>query len=237
MVKQALEAACGCPSENELAGLVESTLGEAERGRIMAHVEACTRCAGEVALLRAFLLAQPEGGDAAAVNWIAAQLERRSAELFHQPQRSRWLRLRAWLTPARLSAAAVALATVLLALSAVLHYRRAQEPVLTARLSPVQILRSGSVAVSEPQGDVDAPPSRLSWIPVREAASYEVRLMEVDNNVLWKGVSGAPVIELPLEIQQRAVPGKTLVWQVTALNAAGESLGSSGLVRFRVRVR
>ena len=43
-----------CPSPEELQALVDRTLPESERVRLVRHVAGCTRCRGEIELLRSF---------------------------------------------------------------------------------------------------------------------------------------------------------------------------------------
>jgi hypothetical protein len=95
-------------------------------------------------------------------------------------------------------------------------------------------MRTGSIAVAEPEGDLAAPPRQFRWEPVAGAARYEVTVMEVDRAVLWKSATGATSLETPAKLKAGMVPRKTLLWQVSAFGAAGERLASSDAIRFRI---
>jgi hypothetical protein len=95
-------------------------------------------------------------------------------------------------------------------------------------------IRSLTVELRAPIGDVIAAPQRLEWRPVPGAVRYRVRLMEVDRRELWSIDTAAATADLPEPIQALAVPAKTLLWQVTAYNAANAVIAESGQERFRL---
>jgi hypothetical protein len=83
-------------------------------------------------------------------------------------------------------------------------------------------------------GDVVTAPRSLEWIPFTGAATYDVELLEVDRASLWRGTASQPRTEIPSNVITQLVPGKTVLWQVTARNAAGDVLAASGPQQFRV---
>ncbi|HSK02090.1 MAG TPA: serine/threonine-protein kinase, partial [Kofleriaceae bacterium] len=52
-MSEASEASTGCPSEDELVGMIEGALGDASLASIEAHVDRCARCAAVIAGLGA----------------------------------------------------------------------------------------------------------------------------------------------------------------------------------------
>jgi hypothetical protein len=84
---------------------------------------------------------------------------------------------------------------------------------------------------------VIAAPQRLEWRPVSGAVRYRVRLMEVDRRELWSIDTAGTAADLPEPIRALAVPAKTLLWQVTAYNAASAVIAESGQERFRLARR
>ncbi len=84
-------------------------------------------------------------------------------------------------------------------------------------------------------GDVGAIPAELRWNPRPGARSYRVRLLAVDDAVLWETTVSAPPARLPAEVAGRLHRAVTYVWTVEALDVSGARLASSEPVRFRAR--
>jgi hypothetical protein len=59
--------------------------------------------------------------------------------------------------------------------------------------------------------------------------------MEVDHAELWSAETRDATIALPAALRGRIVPGKPLLWEVVAKDAAGRAVAWSGKQRFRVR--
>jgi hypothetical protein len=189
-----------------------------------AHVETCARCQTELALLENFEQGAPAADEGAAVRWIAAEAKRRAAAAGADASaswRSRWPRL-----VLVSSAAAVLLLVGYMTLD--------REPRVAAPVSTGETYRSADIRVVSPIGDVAAPPGELVWGPVRGAARYDVSVFEVDRTILWRGTSTAPGVELPTSLVNLFVPGKTVLWQVSATTASGDAVARSSTVRFRV---
>jgi hypothetical protein len=96
------------------------------------------------------------------------------------------------------------------------------------------VTRSLGVIVTAPVGDQPAVPERLVWQPVSSAQHYRVRLTEVDRHELWAADAVTAAIDLPPAVRAQIVPGKTLLWQVTAYGPANEPIGESEPQRFRL---
>jgi hypothetical protein len=196
-------------------------------------------------MMREFELATPRPEEAAAVSWISAQLERRSAHIggtamrpFFSavPKSGRAHRVRQILGSRSISAAAMSLAAMLLVITIGLYLRAAKEPALRSDGASPMVLRSEGVITLSPKGDLGQGPTELSWQPVPGAANYSVKLMEVDRSELWEASSGQTSVSLPATVRERIVPGKTLIWQVVALDATGKTLAASQVERFRIAV-
>jgi len=54
--------------------------------------------------------------------------------------------------------------------------------------------------------------------------------------VLWRTSSTSTRVVLPRELVAQLVPGKTVLWNVTARSATGAAIASSDTQRFRVSV-
>ena len=104
-------------------------------------------------------------------------------------------------------------------------------------ITPGEVYRTIRVEVLSPAGDVPAPPAELRVAAVPGAVEYQVRLLEVDGNELWRASSPVPTIPVPPAVTAAALPAKTLVWRVVAKDAQQRVMAESGDVRFRVQPR
>jgi hypothetical protein len=239
---RALAATEACPAPEELVRVSHD--GRPERAATRAHVEGCVQCQTELALFTEFQSAATDPGEAAAVSWITAELERRFDQIVAAPSPApvamldrpvRWYR-RFERRPVRV--AALASAGLLILFGVGLNLRGMQEPELNSNAAggPV-VLRSDELIAVAPIGDLKQPPTELSWQAAPGAARYSVKVMEVDRTELWKSESTETSISLPAAIRKAIVPGKTLLWQVTAMAADQRTLGSSKTLSFRLPVR
>jgi hypothetical protein len=89
----------------------------------------------------------------------------------------------------------------------------------------------------DPTGDLTKAPAALRWQAMSGAKRYRIRVMEVDQNELWQTESGEATVSLPAAVRATIVPGKTLLWQVTALDSAGNPVAASQILRFRLSVK
>lgn len=223
-LKTQLQAGDGCLSIERLG----EPLTAAER----AHVDGCARCEAELALWQQFNEAVPAPDEGAAVRWITSELRRRLQPARTEGAGARWHKVfqTVSLRPALGLAAAAALAVVVISSVA-----RDPEPAV-GETSGEQVYRSAAVRVIAPTGDLDRVPSVLEWTPFPDVSRYDVELLEVDRTRLWRTTTREPRVALPKSVIDKIVPGKTLLWEVAALDGSGKVLGTSGPQRFRVRV-
>ena len=245
--KAALAATDECLSLEELSRYADRSLPEETKDRAPSHLASCPRCQTELAMLQEFELATPRPEEAAHVSWVAAELKRRSGEIdFAQepgssrpaPSRLGSLVTHKILAPRRIGAAAISLAAMLTVVTVGLYLRMGKQPVLVSDGSSGQtVLRSQAVIPLAPKGDLEHSPTALHWQPVPGAARYSVKLMEVDRAVLWQSSSEQPTVVLPQTVREKIVPGKTLLWEVTAIEAGGKAVATSPAARFRVTIK
>jgi hypothetical protein len=238
-----------CATIEQLSGLSDALLAEPVRAHVSAHVTRCQRCQTELALLEKFEAAAVGPGEKAAASWITAQLELRFEEITGAGRASSqagnerkpwWRRLFGLrlLGSRPASAAAFALAFAMLLIVFNLPIRTAREPVLSPDIGfTPPVFRSAALAVVAPTGDLEEAPTELQWQPAPGAATYSVRLMEVDRAELWKGESSEPSLSLPPAVRTRILPGKALLWMVEARDASGRTIAASEIQRFRVAMR
>lgn len=237
ILNEALQAKPGCLTPQEL----EKLSGESSPSH--PHLSQCPRCQSELALLKLFESSTPVPGEGAAVAWISARLEQRLDQI-KNPGASRrasasrqtisWLSQlfgsgsARWLLPAA--------GALLVAVTSVLLMHRSQEPRLSADAGngPV-VYRSQQVEVTGPSGDVSEAPKTLHWKAFGGATEYKVSIMEVDEVPLWSGETRELMLTIPSATRARMLPGKPVLWRVTALDSQGQVLAVSQVQRFSVQ--
>ncbi len=239
--KAALVTSEDCLTLEELGRWTDGSFSEEEKSRASSHLAGCSRCQTELTLLQEFDRATPQPQDQTAVSWIVAELKRRSSELApatedvsrSAPSSTRRGSGRRNSAVRRISATALSLAAMVTAVVVGLSVRTSKEPALISDGVPTALRSEGVVALA-PIGDLMQSPAELRWRPLSGAARYSVKLMEVDRSELWEASSEQTAVLLPAAVREKVVPGKTLLWQVTALDGAGKALANSRLERFRL---
>jgi hypothetical protein len=236
--KQILQAALGpgddCVPVEQLERFVIE--GSTPPAPLAEHAKSCRYCQTQIQLLREFGAGTLRETETEAVRLIAARLRARSNEVFRATraqvdEREPWWRafLRApWLSPA-----ALAFAGILVVVAISLQMRNAP-PGLRPPRPDQEVLRSNTISVIAPSGDIQQAPGEIRWQAAPNAVRYEVRLLEVDGAELWKGETPENRIELPAAVRARVVPAKTLLCQVLAFDASGHRVAQSETVRFRL---
>jgi hypothetical protein len=192
------------------------------------HIAACPRCRAETALWQAFDAQSTMPEEVEDVRWIVDEIaRRRTSAPSEAPMSSRRYAVRSR------ALAAAAMIFVALGIGYVLNNR---SPSIDVPGGRDMLYRSAGIRVVAPTGDVAAAPARLEWVAVPDATGYDVQILEVDRAVLWRGSTRAPQIDVPAAVKARFVPGKTIVWEVTAHRDA-TVLAESGTQKFRVAVR
>lgn len=240
----------GCPPAESYLDLAEGALDETAAARLEAHAEACPACAAERELARAFASGEPgEGFDAGTLAGVVAEVERglpvrAPADAAPGAGESRILPF-ARPVPAAGPAAARPLlrprpswmrwaAAALLVLAAGLAYR-GLPPSMPPLPAPESggVVRGGEVELSAPAGDLAELPAELRWEPFPGAARYRVRLLAVDDEVLWEGETGEARVALPADLLQTLHRAVSYRWTVEALDSARKPLALSEPGRFR----
>jgi len=229
----ALRPGPDCPSIERLGRYADGALTPDERRREESHVVTCPNCQAELALLQAFATPSVRDDEAEAVRWGVEQLRRREPEIF-EGGRLKHVPVRPWLSIERLRPA-LALAGVLLALVGGYYLNNRAVPQLPTDIgSGPEATRTLTIAARGPIGDQTTVPTRLQWQGVSGAARYRVRVTEVDRREIWSSDALDSAIDLPPDVRARIVPGKTLVWQVTAYAASNAPIAESNAERFRL---
>jgi len=234
ILKSTLAATPECLTPEQLEALLDGKHSNP-------HLAACPRCQAELAMLKSFESGAPLADEGAAVAWISSHLDRQ-LESIKNPSGTRgavqnravgdsWLartlciRGWRWALPATVVAPAVVAGVILL--------RPPKEPDLQANASGhPAVYRSQEIQVVGPVGDVQQVPRRLQWQSFPGAQLYKVGVMEVDNSSLWSTETSETSVEIPATLSAKILPGKPILWQVTAVDAQGRVLGTSQIQRF-----
>jgi hypothetical protein len=237
ILRTALAPGAECLSIEQLGRYANGELGAGEQRAADLHVRSCLSCQAELALLQAVMSSSVRPGEDDVVRDGAARLEQRRMEIPAAPRpatspRSRWPGF--GIIPSAAVAAIAVFGTA--AGFYVLFVQRA--PQLPGDVATQnEVTRSLAIAVRVPVGDQIELPRRFEWLAVDGAVRYRLRLLEVDRREVWSTSTSAPGVDLPPPIQPAIVPGRTMLWEVTAYDAAGMALAESGMQSFRVQPR
>jgi len=237
-LKRALAAKPDCLSLQELERLAEDSSPRHP------HLAECTRCQAELALLKEFEVGAPLPDEGAAAAWISSQLERRldvikNPKLASKRSKQRETTSAPWLArflgtgSARWLAPVAAI--VVIAAASVILLRTKKELTLTTNLgNGPAVYRSQEVEVVSPAGELAQAPKSLQWKAFAGASAYKILIMEVDHAPLWSEQIQDISVTIPNGIRAKMLPGKPLLWQVTALDSQGRTLATSQIERFSV---
>lgn len=186
------------------------------------HVASCAQCQTEVELLTAFATASATPEESAAVRAIESRLRAEPAWRPSPPPRKTWRFSRpVW---------GLALAGAVAALFVGLSLRNPARPALPAE----DTVRSLSVPLVAPLGDQAEPPGEFRWREAEGAAVYELRLLDIQGQVIWQFRTTGNVAPIPPDVQAKLTERRTLSWQVSAIDAKGAPIAVSVPESFRV---
>jgi len=223
--KQAASRRPDCPSTEEWAAYLEQPADSAQRRAFDQHRGTCAACEAEIAMLAAFLDAQPVHDEAADLAYIKSKLSANTG----QPAPPWWTKLFAPNTFRTWAFAAVALVAVAVGI----QYR-------SGTLPPVAQETGGgmraipSITGLTPSGDLPEPPKQFSWQPVPAAASYQLTILAVDGTELYRCPSTAQSSCSPTPPQDVFLPLRTVQVRVTALDQSGKQIAVSPDTPLRV---
>ncbi|MDA1313095.1 MAG: hypothetical protein O2968_07155 [Acidobacteria bacterium] len=235
-----------CLSDDELMAAFESENGAGDR--ITQHMAECAHCQAEVALMRDFHEAEAGADEQGHVAWIAEQLkasfvesetvERNAPAHPRREVKSRGSFLRDFFGTNPFATTAWAGASAALLVAGGLWIQDATRSTLAPGvIDGPQVFRTTSIEGLSPRGDLTAPPESFEWNAVDGATAYKIEAMEVDRSIVWALQTESAAVAAPAQLRAIAVPGKTLLWRVSAVNSAGQTVAISEVERFRVAVQ
>ena len=227
LFRAALERTGQCPPQEALERYLDS-----RDAALASHIETCAFCRTELELLRSFLHSEIPAADAAAVDAIAQRLGRQSVTPPRPvlvPRKPRWS-----LHLSHVRTAALAAAAILAVVAVGLQWRHSSPPELRNSAGDAGVYRSQSVTVLSPLGDFKEPPAEMHWESTAAAASYRVRLLEVDGNELWSAATSGTTIAFPATVRALMTPAKTLTLTVEAYDTNNQKVAEAPKVNFRI---
>lgn len=242
-LRAALLPSRSCASIEQLSRLCDRDHAGTAEARTAEHVAGCVRCRTELALLKQFETSALRPDEEEDASWIVARLARDVGRMTagevlptRSAPRSRSAGWRRFVS-LRTVAGSLAAASAALLVAVNIAGRDASRPALGpgATAGP-EMFRSEEVILEDPAGDVALAPKQLRWHPAAGAHSYSVEVMEVDHTPVWSGESRESRLALPPSVRARMVPGKPFLWQVVAKDQAGNSIATSQMQKFRVRI-
>ena len=96
-------------------------------------------------------------------------------------------------------------------------------------------VRGTRVELLSPAGDTVEAPRLFVWSRFDGATSYRVRILAVDDEVLWESVVADESVALPEQMRDRLQPAVVYRWRVEASDADGVVIGRSETSRFRIK--
>ncbi len=164
------------------------------------HVTSCSQCRDKVAMLRAF----------------EARVDAAEREVYG----IRRFKLRP--VAARLALIA---ASLFLAVGITTQLRHGTQ---SAPESPV-VYRSLQFRALSPAGEFSSTPEVFRWESVADAASYQLRLMDVDRSAIWSTQTPSTSALIPNQVRQQMTAGRSFLWVVAARNRAGEKVAETSV--------
>jgi hypothetical protein len=231
--QQALGRRTDCPPPEEL----EKYLNQPDDLPLNSHVQQCVGCQGELTLLKEFLEVRPRPEEEQDVVQILQELRRRKGEGPLPDAASPVapvVSLQAW--KRRLARPGFGLAAIAAAALLIFVGVRVSTGPRTLVEPQTEILRSGQLIVEAPVGSLSNWPRELTLQPVPDATIYRIVLYDVGDVPVWSATSEVPQLELPETLRAIVLPGKTLFWQVTAVNQEGKVLADSDRVWVRLEL-
>jgi hypothetical protein len=221
-LKSALGAGADCPPLPELAWALE--LGEADERhqRAAKHLAGCAHCQNEIALWREFSAAEPRPEEVRDVRWIESRLDKQNVVPRVRRRFAFLGEMRVW----------VLAASLVLVVGGVFYMRRGPGQ-LSVGLED-GVMRSQAVELVAPVGEIRETPVNFRWRAVPAAVRYEVRLLEIDRSEIWRGEAGSTSLPVPAAASARMLPGKTLLWEVRAIDASGKIVAVSSPATFQI---
>ena len=226
----------GCPPPE---AFLEGEASPEERRRLDEHADRCPACAAERDLARTFDDPEAAGLPAGDVDFVVSRLKealpvRPAGQVVPFPP-PRPATAPAG-SPARSRAPFLKIAAALiLLLGGGLLFRLNQgQPSLPPPVAGGPV-RGGEIETLAPLGEVPALPTELNWAPREGARAYRVRLVAVDDTVLWEATVPAPPARLPADLAGRLHRAVTYTWTVEALDASGARIAASETARFRAK--
>jgi hypothetical protein len=172
-----------CPEPALIAGFLDATLSEGERGHVIAHMSTCARCREAVG----------------AIDRMSRQKLPLVPPVLMQSAARGVSRRNAWRWPAAVGAAAACL-LLAVSVSRAPNPPKAQ-PGTTAPDPHVDDVRTTAAAAvpvlqAPPPGTtIGAAPVAFRWTPVAGAVQYRVQVLDAEGGIVWSATTAGTTLE------------------------------------------
>jgi hypothetical protein len=221
----------GCPPPEAYLPEELAALDAAARSRLEEHAESCPACFAERELASSFELpGNLSASERAEVRQIARRLERRPA---YAKGGSGLGWLPSWSDLLRSPALQLAAAAVLAVGIGVGLYDSG--PPRLGEGPGEEVMRSSTLELREPVGEIGGAPETLVWEPVEGAATYVVTVRGVDERELWRRETASSSIAADPALTAQLHAAVSYVWRVEAFDASGARIAWSPATTFTLR--
>ena len=184
----------------------------ADRGRVIEHLADCEHCRKALSMLAAADTADV----AAPAVTVAEALPMGYAARKAAPERSRWA---AWLRPAYALAAAAVVVVAVMWVST------------PDRASDDDAVRSTELLALAPSGATGS--LEFKWESPFEASRFRITVRDAKGQVIFTGETAASSLGGGAALGGKLTAGAEYLWQVAALDRAGDVIAESRATRFR----
>jgi hypothetical protein len=229
-----------CPPGLVLRQMADDSVDTATASMTRRHLEVCAYCREKLAMLLGFRLQEPS----ATPPWVYCREKLAMLQDFEARSKPRIDTIdaintidridkikRVWPGPGDGVGIALLAASLVVAVGVGVRLRRNEG----LEAEGPMIYRSAQFQALSPAGSVASAPPAFNWEPVEDAATYRLRLMDVDNTEIWSVETSATAVPVPAEVRQKMTSGTGFLWAVAARNRAGEKISETNLQQLYIR--
>lgn len=217
-----------CPPPETFLPEELARLAPAELRKLEAHIDTCAACAAEKQLAAAFEVPETlDQRDQRAVDKIAGRI---------RPYRRSWLSQLGLPSLRDLAVApAFQFAAAAMLLIAVGFGIRSAAPPELGDVPDATVMRSSSLILVAPVGELDMLPTELQWVEVEGASEYTATIRGVDGSVLAQRSTTSARLSLATLSELSLQPAVAYSWSVEARDENGARIALSAESTFRAR--
>jgi hypothetical protein len=228
-IKRALSQDPSCPRLESLAAALIHKENDKAHADATEHIAKCPRCRASYLLQADFENAVPTEDEAAVIEYVSSRMTNPAPSGLKAPVPIRAARRRTLWTPGFFTGIAAAALISAMALGVRDHNAK-----VSGSLGPKGVVyRSATLQTESPAGSLTQPPVEFRWSEFKGASHFVISVMEVDRTIVYHADVKGLSLRLPAEVRAMLKPGRTLLWNVKAVDEAGNVLQESKVESFR----